>query len=118
MMDEMENPKLRGTVFKKYFGSKYGDFIKKRNAAFMQYEKSLKFIEKELGPETIKKILGETSIKNFMNKQHELLNKIFDTSVFTGSDKGLGYTADHLEGITEIAKYKNPDGTVAKDNLN
>ena len=117
MMDEMENPKLRGTVFKKYFGSKYDNFIKKRNAAFMQYEKSLKFIEKELGPETIKKILGETSIKNFMNKQHELLNKIFDTSVFTGSDKGLGYTADHLEGITEIAKYKNPDGTVAKDDM-
>ena len=112
MMDEMENPKLRGSIFKTYFGDKYDKYIDKRNAAFKQYEDAKKIIENKLGPEKLKEILGEDSIKGFMNKQHKLLNEIFDTSVFTGPDRGLTFAADHLEGITEIAKYKNKDDMI------
>src|SRR6056300_1320428 len=112
MMDEMENPKLRGTVFKKYFGNKYDKFIDKRNASMKQYLDAVKIIENKLGPKELKKALGTTSIKKFMDKQTELLNKIFDTSVFTGPDRGLIFAADHLEGIAEIARYKNKDDII------
>ena len=112
MMDEMENPKLRGSIFKTYFGDKYDKYIDKRNAAFKQYEDAKKIIENKLGPEKLKEILGEDSIKGFMNKQHKLLNEIFDTSVFTGPDRGFTFAADHLEGITEIAKYKKEEDMI------
>jgi hypothetical protein len=112
MMDEMENPKLRGTVFKKYFGNKYDKFIDKRNASMKQYLDAVKIIENKLGPKKLKEALGTTSIKKFMDKQTELLNKIFDTSVFTGPDRGLIFAGDHLEGIAEIARYKNKDDII------
>ena len=112
MMDEMEQPKLRGTIFKKYFGDKYDKFIEKRNASMKQYLDSIKTIENKLGPKELKKALGTTSISKFMDKQTKLLNKIFDTSVFTGPDRGLIFAADHLEGIAEIAKYKNKDDII------
>src|SRR5210317_1706840 len=112
MMDEMENPKLRGTIFKKYFGNKYDKFIDKRNASMKQYLDAVKIIENKLGPKKLKEALGTTSIKKFMDKQTELLNKIFDTSVFTGPDRGLIFAADHLEGIAEIARYKDKDDII------
>ena len=112
MMDEMEQPKLRGTIFKKYFGNKYDKFIEKRNASMKQYLDAIKTIENKLSPKELKKALGTTSIKKFMDKQTELLNKIFDTSVFTGPDRGLIFAADHLEGIAEIARYKNKDDII------
>jgi hypothetical protein len=117
MMDEMENPKLRGNIFKTYFGDKYNKYIEKRNVAFKQYEDAIKKIETKLGPEKLKQILGEDSIKAFMNKQHEVLNEIFDTSVFTGPDRGLTFASDHLEGITEIVKYKKEED-IARGLLN
>jgi hypothetical protein len=112
MMKEMEQPKLRGTIFKKYFGNKYDKYIEKKNAASKQYEIDKKTIEKKLGPEKLKEILGEDTIKKFMDKQHKVLNKIFDTSVFAKEDRGLLFTGDHLEGISEIAKYKNEEDMI------
>jgi len=112
MMKDMEQPKLRGTIFKKYFGDKYDKYIEKKNAASKQYIKDMKTIETKLGSDKLKEILGEDTIKKFMDKQHKVLNKIFDTSVFTGADRGLLFTGDHLEGISEIAKYENKDDMI------
>ena len=112
MMKDMEQPKLRGTIFKKYFGDKYDKYIEKKNAASRQYIKDMKTIETKLGSDKLKEILGEDTIKKFMDKQHKVLNQIFDTSFFTGADRGLLFTGDHLEGISEIAKYENEEDIV------
>ena len=64
--------------------------------------------------EQLKKALdGETSIKKFMSKQTNLLNEIFNTSELTKAGyPELIFNADHLEGIAEIARMKDPNDKI------
>ena len=103
--DKVGTGKFRSNIIKNYFPDSMDKYINKRNRSSIIYDQKLKQIENKLTPEQLKKVLGgETSIKNFMTKQSDLLKDIFDVSTL---DPGLKFNLDHTEGIAEIAKMDN-----------
>lgn len=104
--DKVGTGKFRSNIIRNYFPDSMDKYINKKNRSSVIYDEKLKQIENKLTPEQLKKVLGgETSIKNFMNKQSDLLKEIFDVSTL---DSGLKFNLDHTEGIAEIAKMDNP----------
>ena len=104
--DKVGTGKFRSNIIRNYFPDSMDKYINKKNRSSLIYDEKLKQIESKLTPEQLKKVLGgETSIKNFMNKQSDLLKEIFDVSTL---DSGLKFNLDHAEGIAEIAKMDNP----------
>ena len=103
--DKVGTGKFRSNIIKNYFPDSIDKYINKKNRSSIIYDEKLKQIENKLTPEQLKKVLGgETSIKNFMTKQSDLLKDIFDVSTL---DPGLKFNLDHTEGIAEIAKMDN-----------
>ncbi len=104
--DKVGTGKFRSNIIRNYFPDSINKYINKKNRSSVIYDEKLKQIENKLTPEQLKKVLGgETSIKNFMTKQSDLLKEIFDVSTL---DSGLKFNLDHTEGIAEIAKMDKP----------
>jgi len=104
--DKVGTGKFRSNIIRNYFPDSMDKYINKKNRSSVIYDEKLKQIESKLTPEQLKKVLGgETSIKNFMTKQSDLLKEIFDVSTL---DSGLKFNLDHAEGIAEIAKMDKP----------
>jgi len=107
--EDIGTGKLRGGYIKAFLPKEYEAYQKKKNNANLRYQRLLKEIEASMPKKALKEALdGDTSIKRFMTRQTDLLNKIFDTSPLkdAGSPE-LIFNADHLEGIAEIARMKN-----------
>jgi len=124
--DSIGTGKTRANILRKYFPDKVDAFIAKRGSTGELYKKNVASIENFLTEKQLKEALdGHTSIKKFMTSQTDQLKKIFDLSQLPPS---LVFNADHVEGMTEIAKLDNPEditrglknlvGMTKKRNLN
>ena len=112
--DDLGNGKLRANIIKQVLPKEHAAYIRKKDSSGLQYKELMNKIEKSLTKEQLKKALdGETSIKKFMSKQTNLLNEIFNTSELTKAGyPELIFNADHLEGIAEIARMKDPNDKI------
>jgi hypothetical protein len=113
--DSVGTGKIRGAIMRNFFSEDYQNYVDKKNRSNIRYKELMNRIENDLTPKQLEQALGkgQTSIKNFMDKQTAALNKIFNT----GELKKAGYpelifNADHLEGIAEIANMTNSEEKV------
>ena len=108
--DSIGTGKTRANILRKYFPDKVDAFIAKRGSTGELYKKNVSSIENFLTEKQLKEALdGHTSIKKFMTSQTDQLKKIFDLSQLPPS---LVFNADHVEGMTEIAKLDNPEDII------
>ena len=108
--DSIGTGKTRANILRKYFPDKVDTFIAKRSSTGELYKKNVASIENFLTEKQLKEALdGHTSIKKFMTSQTDQLKKIFDLSQLPPS---LVFNADHVEGMTEIAKLDNPEDII------
>ena len=108
--DSIGTGKTRANILRKYFPDKVDAFIAKRGSTGELYKKNVASIENFLTEKQLKEALdGHTSIKKFMTSQTDQLKKIFDLSQLPPS---LVFNADHVEGMTEIAKLDNPEDII------
>ena len=112
--DEIGTGKLRGGFLKQYLPEEYKTYIEKKNRFNLRYKQLMNTVENSLTKEQLNLALnGETSIKRFMTKQTDLLNKIFDTSELKKAGYSeLIFNADHLEGMSEIAQMDNAEDKI------
>ena len=111
--DEVGTGKLRAGIIKKFLPEEHAAYIKKKDSSGLQYKELMNRVENDLTTAQLKEALGgETSIKKFMDKQTALLNEIFDTSGLKEKNPELIFNADHLEGMSEIARMDNPEDKV------
>ena len=108
--DSIGTGKTRANILRKYFPDKVDTFIAKRSSTGELYKKNVASVENFLTEKQLKEALdGHTSIKKFMTSQTDQLKKIFDLSQLPPS---LVFNADHVEGMTEIAKLDNPEDII------
>jgi len=108
--DSIGTGKTRANILRKYFPDKVDTFIAKRSSTGELYKKNVASVENFLTEKQLKEALdGHTSIKKFMTSQTDQLKKIFDLSQLSPS---LVFNADHVEGMTEIAKLDNPEDII------
>jgi len=108
--DSIGTGKTRANILRKYFPDKVDAFIAKRGSTGELYKKNVASVENFLTEKQLKEALdGHTSIKKFMTSQTDQLKKIFDLSQLPPS---LVFNADHVEGMTEIAKLDNPEDII------
>ena len=108
--DSIGTGKTRANILRKYFPDKVDAFIAKRSSTGELYKKNVASVENFLTEKQLKEALdGHTSIKKFMTSQTDQLKKIFDLSQLPPS---LVFNADHVEGMTEIAKLDNPEDII------
>jgi hypothetical protein len=112
--DEIGTGKVRSIIIKEYLPNEYKKYVDKKNQSSRLYKKHMKEIESSLTEKQLKQALnGETSITKFMKNQTNLLNEIFDTSELKKAGYSeLIFNADHLEGMSEIARMDNPDDQI------
>ena len=85
---------------------KYRRFVVKVNDG-LQWKQNAKGIEKALGKNTIKELLGETTIQKSMDKERKVLQEIFDLKTLDGT--GLGYSIEHGQGLSQAYKTGNKE---------
>ena len=112
--DQIGTGRLRSSVIKKYLPDEYRKYVDKKNASGVGYKKLMKKIENSLTKKQLEQALnGETSITKFMKNQTDLLNEIFDTSELKKAGYSeLIFNADHLEGMSEIARMDNAEDKI------
>ena len=96
----------RSSFLKDTFNN-YQIYADKVKGASLNYKKNIAAIEKALGPEKLKEILGgEESILKFMEKENSRLKNLFDTKDLP---KELKYSLDHNIGIADISRLSKPE---------